>query len=234
MGKKIMLFLSAVLFLVSLGVFLFPTINRQIIESGERHEMEQFRQAIAQAQAQSAAPGERPFPELWDACTAYNRQLFEDDQEGFSLETIVRPNLNLAQYGWEPQSFGILTIPKIQVELPMYLGSSSENLRNGTAILGQTSLPIGGGSTNCVICGHRTWNGDDKLRDIDQLELGDEITVQNPWEVLNYRVVDIQVILPSEWRTLLIQPGRDLISIFTCTPIHVNTHRYLVIAERVK
>lgn len=223
---------TALLLFLSLAFFIFPVWNQHVVQIRAHREMTHFSEAIQPKKASEESEN-RPFLDLWDACVSYNWGLIEDNQENIDEATIQEPHLDLAQYGWEPESFGILSIPQIGVELPLYLGSSADNLLRGAAILGQTSLPIGGSSTNCVICGHRTWNGDDKLRDIEQLQIGDEITIQNPWEELTYAVVDIQVILPSDSDRLLIQPGRDLVSIFTCTPIHVNTHRYLVICQRV-
>lgn len=228
----LVLTLAALLLILSLSFLIFPIWNHHVVQIRAHREMAHFSEVIL-PKTEPVEPENRPFPELWDACVSYNRELIENDQENMDEATIQEPHLDLSQYGWEPESFGILSIPQIGVELPLYLGSSADNLLRGAAILGQTSLPIGGNSTNCVICGHRTWNGDDKLRDIEQLQVGDEITIQNPWEELTYAVVDIQVILPTDSDRLLIQPGEDLVSIFTCTPIHVNTHRYLVILERV-
>lgn len=232
------LLLAGVIFLGSLICVLFPVINRIISDRRTQESIQSFVQYIAPEEDEEdpAQPGEqlegRRFAALWDACTQYNRQLVETEQENFDADSVQLPPFDLSQYGWEQEVFAVLSIPSIQADLPLYLGSSYDQLLLGGTILGQTSLPIGGESTNCVICGHRTWHGDDKLRHIDDVKLGDTVFILNPWELLIYQVVDIQTILPTDSDKLVIQPGRDLISIFTCTPVHQTSHRYLLICER--
>ncbi len=106
------------------------------------------------------------------------------------------------------------------------------NLNKGAAILGQTSMPIGGASTNCVIAGHRTWNGImHPFVGLEKVEVGDLLYLTNPWETLTYRVVRKEIIYPDNSDKVRIQEGRDLISIFTCT--YPNTRRVLVTCERI-
>ena len=129
--------------------------------------------------------------------------------------------------------FGYLSIPKLSVELPIYLGATNENLNKGAVHLSETSLPIGTMNSNSVIAAHNGWYGKTLFRHLDQLVLGDEIKVTNVWETLTYEVVEIEIIQPDEIDKVLIQEGRELITLMTCHPYGKNTERYLVYAERV-
>ena len=116
--------------------------------------------------------------------------------------------------------------------LSLYLGATDEHLRDGAAHLSQTSLPIGGENTNCVIAGHRGYNGAPYFRYIDKLKIGDAVMVTNLWETLMYTVVDIQVIDPNDIEAIHIQEGRELLTLLTCHPYASGgRQRYLVVCE---
>ena len=114
-----------------------------------------------------------------------------------------------------------------------YLGASDAHLAAGATVLGSTSAPIGGDSTNCVIAGHRGWRGADYFRHIDKLAVGDEVRITNLWETLTYTVADIQIIQPHEVDKIKIQQGRDLLTLLTCHPYASGgRQRYVVYCER--
>ena len=126
----------------------------------------------------------------------------------------------------------ILSIPKMDLELPIYLGATTEHLAGGAAQLSQTSMPIGSENTNCVLAGHRGWYGALFFRHIELLEIGDEIMITNLWETLTYTVSEIKVIEPNEIDEILIQPGRDLVTLLTCHPYGSGgRYRYVVYCE---
>mgnify|MGYP002537567161 CR=1 FL=1 len=102
----------------------------------------------------------------------------------------------------------------------------------GAALLGQTSMPLGGENTNTVIAAHRGYYGAEMLRNVQQIQIGDKITLTTPWDTLVYRVCELKIIQPDDINAVLIQPGRDLLTLTTCHPYTQNTQRYLVIAER--
>lgn len=105
------------------------------------------------------------YPELWKAISEYNQGLYESGQEGIhSLRNLEESCFTLSSYGVESDAFGVLSIPALELEMPIYLGASSYNMSLGAAQLGQTSIPIGGINTNSVIAGHRGWNGADYFR----------------------------------------------------------------------
>ena len=127
---------------------------------------------------------------------------------------------------------GTITIPKIHVNLPIYHGTSDEVLAEGVGHLEGTSLPIGGESTHAVLSGHTGLPSMKIFDNLDQLEVGDYFVITVLGEDHAYRVTSTEVVLPDQTDSLTIQPGKDLVTLVTCTPYGVNTHRLLVHAER--
>lgn len=173
------------------------------------------------------------YDDLYNDVKAYNERLFAQGQTGlrdvFDYEI---PSFDLSDYGVSDDIFGAISIPKINVILPLYLGATYRHMADGFAQMSHTSIPIGGESTNAVIACHRGWNRMAYLRDVEMLEIGDLVYVHNLWEDLEYKVVDIYVVEPSDLSVLEIQEGRDLITLFTCHPYGVSDHRYIVVCER--
>ena len=170
---------------------------------------------------------------LYNAMERYNQDIFLSGQAELVDDGSYQAKvLNLKNYDYNLDAIGLVSIPSIDIEMPLYLGASYENLAKGFAQFSQTSMPIGGESTNCVIAGHRGWNGMPYLRDVDKLSIGDSILLQNPWEVLEYRISEIQLIDPWDINCLYIQPGRELLTIITCHPYGVGSHRYVLICDR--
>ena len=166
----------------------------------------------------------------------YNCALFTYRQRDLNSKSAYEQSqFRLTDYGLPNETFGVITIPKMSLEMPLFLGASEANMAKGAAVLSQTSIPIGGESTNAVIAGHRGWNGYKYFMDIDRLEFGDEVTITNVWGTLTYRVVDIQIVSPDDVNAILIQKGKDIITLLTCHPPNTGGRcRYLVFCERVK
>ena len=129
---------------------------------------------------------------------------------------------------------GVISIPKMDVELPIFLGATYDNMAKGAVHLSQTSLPIGGMDTNCVIAAHQGWYSAPYFRYIELLEVGDELYITNLWETLTYEVTSIKVIEPNDIDEILIQPGRDMLTLLTCHPYASGgRYRYVVYCDRV-
>ncbi len=126
-----------------------------------------------------------------------------------------------------------LKIPAIQVDLPIYHGTSETVLRRGVGHLQGTALPVGGASTHSVLTAHRGLATSELFTHLDRVEVDDTFTVEVFGEVLTYRVVRTVVVQPEDTEALLPQAGRDLMTLVTCTPLGVNSHRILVTGERV-
>ena len=247
MRNKLLFLLAVMLFFGGLSVLLYPSLKTAALRREERGVIENFEQYRASAAAASPVePVDEPcanntetaekltgqmFPELWAACVAFNEQLPTTQRTAYTADSLRRPSIITSDYGWEQEAFGFLSIPTADIEAPVYLGASSANMDKGAAVLGQTSLPIGGNSTNCVIAGHRTWSSTVRFKGLEQLKLGDKVYLTNPWETLVYEAIEIKTVLPDTQDEIMVQKGRDLLTVFTCT--NPNTRRYMVICERI-
>lgn len=125
-------------------------------------------------------------------------------------------------------------IPKISVNLPVYHGTEEAALDRGVGHLLGSSLPVGGLGTHCVLTGHSGLSGQKMFSDLDQLETGDVFYLKTLDETLAYMVLDINKVLPEDTSMLTIDPARDSVTLVTCTPYGVNTHRLLVRGERIE
>ena len=178
---------------------------------------------------------EQQYSELLADLQAYNQRIYAEKQSGLvDLEACEVPAADLTAYGVEDEIIGVLEIPAMELIMPVYLGASDAHLAAGAAVLGNTSAPIGGDSTNCVIAGHRGWRGADYFRHIDRLQVGDTVTLTNLWETLTYTVADIQIIQPHEVDKIEIQQDRDLLTLLTCHPYASGgRERYVVYCKKL-
>ncbi|MCR2799845.1 class C sortase [Microbacterium sp. zg-Y818] len=125
-----------------------------------------------------------------------------------------------------------LRIPAIDAALPVYSGTSDATLERGIGHLTGSSLPVGGAGTHAVLTGHRGYPQSALFTHLDRLTEGDTFTLTVLGQTLAYRVTETQVVEPDDVDSLRIVPGRDLVTLVTCTPIGINSHRILVHAER--
>ena len=178
----------------------------------------------------------RAYPELWADMVHYNETIFTQGQTGLSCAyDYQQPSFRLTDYGLADEVFGVISIPAMELEMPIFLGATEQHMADGAAHLSQTSLPIGGENTNCVIAGHRGYNGASYFRYIDKLKVGDLVSVTNLWDRLTYRVCEIKIIDPHDVTEILIQPGRELLTLLTCHPYASGgKQRYVVFCERVE
>ena len=178
----------------------------------------------------------RSYPELWESMAAYNQQIYMVGQSTLSEAGAYQATLfNLTGYGLPDETFGVISIPKLDLKMPLYLGATDENMAKGAAVLSGTSVPIGGNNTNAVIAGHRGWGGAAYFRYITELSIGDEVVITNLWERLRYRVVGTKIIEPHEIENIFIQPGRDMVTLLTCHPYASGgKQRYLVYCQRIQ
>lgn len=199
-----------------------------------------FRQEIEE---QESAPGtdtagvgqSLPYPVLFADMQAYNRQLYATGQSGLvDAWSYEQPSFDLSGYGLETDVIGVLSIPAMEEELPVYLGATQDNLAKGVAVLGQTSMPVSGENTNCVIAGHRGYKGKPVFREIERLQPGDRVYLSTCWEELEYQVEEVAVIEPDDIDAVLIQPDRQMLTLITCHPYTVGTQRYVVYCTRIQ
>ena len=224
--RKTPFVLAALLAVAGICVMLWPVFTGNRLRSSAATAVQEFL-------ADRDEP-EQQYPELLAALQEYNRQLYAEKQSSLiDLEACEEPAADLTTYGIEDEVIGVLEIPAMELIMPVYLGASEAHLAAGAAVLGNTSAPIGGNSTNCVIAGHRGWRGADYFRHIDRLAVGDSVTLTNLWGTLTYTVADIQIIQPHEVDKIKIQQGRDLLTLLTCHPYASGgRQRYVVCCER--
>ncbi|MCC8081694.1 MAG: class C sortase [Lachnospiraceae bacterium] len=169
---------------------------------------------------------------LWESITAYNQNLYASGQAEFRDAWSVTQTPSTVE-GLDGNIFGYITIPAMDVELPLYVGASTANLAKGAAILGATSLPVGGENTNSVIAGHRGYRGVPFFREIEKLGVGDAVCITNPWGTIGYRVESIDIISPTDSDKVKIQEGKDMVTLMTCHPYRSNgKYRYVVYCVR--
>ena len=225
--RKTPFVLAALLAVVGVCVMLWPVFTRHKLQADTDEAVQSFLEE---------QKSEQQYPELLAALQEYNRQLYAEKQSRLiDLEACEEPAADLTAYGIEDEIIGVLEIPAMELTMPVYLGASDAHLAAGAAVLGNTSAPIGGNSTNCVIAGHRGWHGADYFRHIDRLAVGDSVTLTNLWETLTYTVADIQIIQPHEVDKIKIQQSRDLLTLLTCHPYaNGGRQRYAVHCERTE
>lgn len=226
------------IFLLGLTIFSIPYAQRIRVQQEMDSSIQTFQdqETTVSAQAETLPTEEtRAYAELWEEMCAYNEKIHDEQQVSLSSRAALqKAAFQLRDYGRNDEVFAILNIPKINLDMPVYLGATDQNLANGAAHLSQTSLPIGGENTNCVIAGHRGWNGAYYFRYVPDLRKGDVVTLQNLWETLSYQVVETKIIAPSDVDAIRIQEGRELLTLLTCHPYASGgKQRFLVICERV-
>ena len=245
--RKIVILIMLLVFAAGLGIMLYPSLQGAITDHRiiqEAHEFLEMLETIpTKPEAEATEPTEPTepietepvlYPELLNAMQSYNQQIWEEKQAGLCDPwSYEQPSFTLGDYGLEDEVFGVITIPRLQLEMPIYLGATYKHMADGAAHLSQTSLPIGGENTNCVIAGHRGWGGASYFRYITELEAGDEVIITNLWGELRYTVVETKIIDPNDVEEILIQQDRELLTLLTCHPYASGgKYRYVVYCER--
>ena len=213
-----------VLLLVGLSVMLYPTVSDWWNSRVQTRAIATYNQSVEQMDT-----GDK------------ERLLMEAHSYNATLSHITAPFTNWEDAGNYDKILdisgtgimGYISIPKIQVELPIYHGTSAEVLNVAVGHLQGSSFPVGGENTHAVISAHRGLPSAKLFSDLDQLVEGDTFTVTILDEVLTYEVEKIFIVKPDELDKLAIIPGGDYVTLMTCTPYGVNSHRLLVRAHRV-
>ena len=245
--RNVLILLMLMLFIAGLGILLYPFIQGAMVDRQISMNAQAFLED-KDAQTQSHAiivpdstEGTEPevalpnkYPELYLAMQDYNTQIWEEKQSGLCDPwSYEQPSFDLTEYGISDEVFGVISIPALQLEMPIFLGATSEHMADGAAHLSQTSLPVGGNNTNCVIAGHRGYNGASYFRYITDLQVGDTVTITNLWETISYTVTRTDIIEPTDVSKILIQENREMLTLITCHPYASGgRQRYVVYCER--
>jgi len=171
-----------------------------------------------------------PILRLMHQIKEYNRHIYETGQGNLPDPfAYTQDNFSLNYFGFNEDMVGFITIPSIDIELPIYMGASRENLQRGLTHLTQTSLPVGGANTNAVIAGHMNQGRSNFLKDISEIAIGDEVKITNFHETLIYYVTDIMNAAYHPSDALKIRSGQDLI---TLMGYNGNSGRVIIVATR--
>ena len=172
------------------------------------------------------------FDELKEKAINYNKELNKLKEPLFNYGNLNNyyDLLNINKDGM----MGYLTIDKIKVELPIYHGTSNEVLNSSVGHLEGTSLPIGGPSTHSVLSAHRGLPSAKLFTNLDKLEIGDTFKIAILDEVLNYQIDKIMIVKPNNRNNIKIEENNDYVTLLTCTPYGINTHRLLVRGTRIE
>ena len=226
MKNKILPILATIILIAAVGIFLYPTVSQWINEMLSESAIMQYNDTVDTLSAEDKAAALSEAEE-------YNRGLNEVVSDSFSSEAFEgdeRYNniLNITENG----QIGTINIPSIDCLLPIYHGSSEDMLSKGAVHLAGTAFPIGGSSTRSVISAHTAFPGKIFFDRLSEVEIGNEFSVTVLGDTLYYRVIDVNVVLPDETEYLVPEKDKDLITLVTCTPYSVNSHRLLVTGER--
>ncbi len=193
----------------------------------------QQRRAIMGYAEQVAAMSADEYAGYIRAAEEYNRRLAETGIHWKRTEEELEEYISLLSFN-KSGNMGYIDIPKINIKLPIYHGVSEDVLESSIGHLPETSLPVGGPGSHCVVSGHRGLPSAKLFSDLDVLTEGDVFTLSILNETYSYEVDQIRVVEPTNLAELKILPGEDLCTLVTCTPYGVNTHRLLVRGHRVE
>lgn len=209
-----------------LSVIIYPHISNKIYEKNIEKSQNLF--------ISKRSYNEQKYERLYKVLKRKNQILYENRQENFSsVSAYQNAKINLRLYGINDNIIGYITIPEMKVTLPIFLGANEKNMKKGAVHLTETSYPVGGRNTNCVIAAHRGYSKQAMFREIEKLEIGDKVFIQNFREKLTYKVVEIKIISPTDKDQVLIERNKDMITLITCHPYRKNTRRYVVFCERI-
>lgn len=219
-------------FLAGIGAVLYPLVSNLLYEKNQSHVLAEYDQAVAQQEAQAL---EREL----EAAREYNRSLLESEafltdpfDPALVLDPTVEPYASLLNLEGDG-IMGYVNIPKISVNLPIYHGTTTQVLEKGVGHLQNTSLPVGGESTHSVLTGHTGLAGKRLFTDLSQLEMGDVFYLHILGQTLAYQVTEIFIVEPDDTQHLVVEQGEDLVTLLTCHPYGLNTHRLLVRGSRI-
>lgn len=222
--KKPYILFSSILFLSGLAILGYPFVSNLIANHNASRVIDSYEEQVESMDQEKIDAAK-------EAAEKYNKQLSDVISVEEKEEEEPITYLDMADAG---MSLGYIVIPKIDVNLPIYNGIDEDSLRRGVGHLEQSSYPLGGESTHCVLTGHRGLPSALLFTDLDKLEIGDEFYLHVLDEVLAYRVDQIKVVEPNDSGDLDIVEGMDYCTLVTCTPYAINTHRLLVRGVRTE
>ena len=217
--------LLVLLLLIGVGIMIYPAVSQYWNYKTQSRIIENYQDVI-----DSLSDGE--FDDCFVDAEKYNEELFNLNDPFYDYDELLNYNdtLNISGVG----IMGYITIEKLNVELPIYHGTSSDILNVACGHVEGSSLPVGGKNSHCVLSAHRGLPRAKLFTDLDKMENGDTFTITVLNRTLTYQVDRISVVNPDELDELVIEEGQDRCTLLTCTPYGINSHRLLVRGTRIE
>lgn len=212
-------------FFMGLLILLYPAISSY-------HNEKVGSKAITDYETLLSKYNKKDYTDIFNKANIYNNKLKKMNSP-LILHKEISGYQNLLNINNDGM-IGYITIDKIKVELPIYHGTSEEVLSKSVGHLEGSSLPIGGLGTHSVLSAHRGLPTSKLFTDLDKLEIGDNFTITILDQVLTYQIDKITIVKPNEIENLKIEENKDYITLLTCTPYGINTHRLLVRGTRIE
>ena len=211
---------------IGLSLLLYPTFSNRWNSMHQSRAISTYSEAVA-------TMNNEEYDKFWSAAWEYNRSLVARPND-YLLSEEQRKNYNALLDIGQNGIMGYIEIPKINITLPVYHGTSEAVLQVAVGHLEWTSLPVGGEGSHCVVSGHRGLPSARLFTDLDKMEEGDTFLLRVLDEVLTYEVDQIKIVEPQVTEDLLIVEGKDYCTLVTCTPYGINSHRMLVRGHRIE
>ena len=220
-----------IFFILGLAVLLYPLFSRIYYDYRGNEEVTSFRQGLDNVTSAEVE-------ESLNLAYAYNSSLLSGENthlgDPYSDEDKEAGLVEYARMLEVNEKLGVVTIPRINMDFPIYAGTNESVLQKGVGHLEGTSFPIGGLNTHSVLTAHRGLPENKLFTDLDKMEIEDLFFVETLAGELAYKVIEIKVIEPTEINELTINENQDLVTLLTCTPYMINSHRLLVVGERTE
>ena len=232
MRNKIIGVAAVLLFAAGILIFNYPTISTLYNQLHQGTVMADYDERLAKMEQEELDAYRQEAVEYNEKLAGSNAVLTDAFTQNDAEGQVGDPEYDGVLDMEESCVMGAIEIPDINVYLPIYHGTSSDVLNIGVGHLKGSSFPVGGGCTHSVLTGHRGLPTAELFTNLDQVEKGDIFYIHILKETLAYRVYSIETVLPEQVDSLGIQEGRDLVTLVTCTPYGINSHRLLIHAER--
>lgn len=227
-NNKIIIAVAVILLCFSTGLMLYPTASQMINKMFDKNSIVQYNNQVSTLDTNKKS-------ELIKQAQAYNESLVNlvsvsdaFSPDAFNIDKDYENILSITNDGL----IGSISIPKINCDLPIYHGVSEDVLEKGAVHMANTSFPIGGESTHAVVSAHTAYPGKEFFNRLTELQIGDYFYINVLGDTLAYKVCRIDVVLPTDSQLLSVEKQQDLVTLVTCTPYSVNTHRLLVRGQR--
>ena len=210
MVKKI---ISIILLILGIGIILYPKFSEFVNKKYQNEIIKKYEEKVYDAEDEEITRAKK-----------YNENLIENNLQDVLYEDILNPSSDGVM--------GYIEIPKISARIPIYHGTEESVLKKGIGHIKESSFPIGGESTHAVLTGHSGLKRAEIFTRLQELNNNDYFFINIINNKLIYKIYNIETVLPSETKSLQIEKGKDIVTLITCTPYGVNTHRLLVHGER--